>query len=229
MQVEAESRDSELCFPSFLPVAREVTDEESYDSYLIARELELEVTRANEEKKRANEEKGVPATSEGSNDEIKRGWRNAAVAAQRISGVLHTLETQASPALLVLPWVFPSSPLPWPPPSSSLSWPPLLTLPWPPLSSPGDHQRLARRRLTEQRAAKDAASLSRQRPRRRERLCAPRPLVRLNANALALRHRLASQPGTRSQSTGCTPRGGPEAPRSRLSVSRLCRARRAVG
>jgi len=96
LEVEAESRDSELCFPSFLPVAREVTDEESYDSYLIARELELEVTRANEEKKRANEEKGVPATSEGSNDEIKRGWRNAAVAAQRISGVLHTLETQAT-------------------------------------------------------------------------------------------------------------------------------------
>ncbi len=88
LEVEAESRDCELCFPDFLPVAREVTDEQSYDSYLIARELELEVEKHGPP---------LPVTANGSGGPTPQRelQRNATVAAQRMANVLQTLETQA--------------------------------------------------------------------------------------------------------------------------------------
>jgi len=89
LEVEAESRDSELCFPPFLPVAREITDEVSYDSYLIAQQLEREVREATGSDSCAG---AGGLLDEVSADAPSRVARSATMAAQRISGVLHTLE-----------------------------------------------------------------------------------------------------------------------------------------
>ena len=102
LEVEAESRDCELCFPEFLPVVREVTDEQTFDSYLIARELEIEVSRSASAEINARGSISPPPRPASGLWEIPprpssaigslRASASATIAANRMANVFETLE-----------------------------------------------------------------------------------------------------------------------------------------
>ena len=89
LEVEAESRETRIDFPEFLGLAKEVTDDLAYDSYLIARNLELDIREAAESH---DSFEGAESPHHASTDARGR-MRSGFKAVHSISRVLHKMDS----------------------------------------------------------------------------------------------------------------------------------------